>query len=203
MRNNWLRHGLENRYKRLLELEKRMCRDVLTLNEEQIRLLEKHNPEFRERHVESHWPGYLLCQDTFFVGVLKGVGRLWLQAVVDTYTSYAFCKLYTSRSAITSADILNDSVLPFFSGEGLEVKRILTDRATEYRGKPELHHYELFLALNDIEHSLTKVAKPRTNGFVERFHRTVLDEFFREAFRKKPYASLEELQADLDAWVNH
>jgi transposase InsO family protein len=203
VRNVWLRHDMETRYKRMLELEKKSAKKSFKLTEEQIRLLEKHNPEYAERHVESYYPGYLLCQDTFYVGTLKGVGRLYLQAVVDTYGSYAFAKLYTAKVPITAADILNDRVLPFYEAEGLTVEAILTDRGTEFKGRLERHHYELFLALNDIEHRLTKVASPRTNGFVERFHRTVLDEFFREAFRKKFYSSVEELQGDLDEWIQH
>ena len=203
VRNVWLRHGIETRYKRMLELEKRSAEKTFELTEEQIKLLEKHNPEYAERHVESFYPGYLLCQDTFYVGTLKGVGRLYLQAVVDTFSSFAFAKLYTAKVPICSADILNERVLPFYEVEGLKIEAILTDRGTEFKGRLERHHYELFLALNDIEHRLTKVGSPRTNGFVERFNRTILDEFFREAFRKKFYGSVEELQGDLDAWLTH
>lgn len=202
VRNVWIRNDLETRYKRMLELEKRSAAANFKLTEEQIRLLEKHNPEFSERHVETLWPGYLLCQDTFYVGTLKGVGRLYMQAVVDTYSSYAFAKLYTAKVALTAADILNDRVLPFFADEGVAVNAILTDNGTEYRGRKEGHPYELFLELSDVEHRFCQVGTPRTNGFVERFHRTVLDEFFREAFRKKLYAQVAELQADLDRWLN-
>jgi transposase InsO family protein len=137
------------------------------------------------------------------VGTLKGVGRLYMQAVVDTYSSFAFAKLYTAKIAITAADIVFDRVLPFFAGEGISVNAMLTDNGKEYKGRLEEHPYELILALNDIEHRFTRVGTPRTNGFVERFHRTVLDEFFREAFRKKFYATVDELQADLDAWLKH
>lgn len=203
VRNIRIRHGLDSRYKRLLALEERMRDGTLDLSEEQIRLLEKYNPEFKERHVESPYPGYLLCQDTFYVGTLKGVGRIYLQAVVDTFSSFAFGKLYTAKVPIASADILYDRVLPFYEGEGVLVNTILTDRGTEFKGKLNSHPYELFLALHDIEHRLCKVGTPRTNGFVERFNRTILDEFFREAFRKKFYSTVEELQEDLDTWLNH
>ena len=173
------------------------------MTETQIRLLEKSNPEFRERHVESEYPGYLLCQDTFYVGRLKGVGRIYLQAVVDSYGSYAFGKLYTSKRQETAADILYDRVLPFYQEQGLNIEAILTDNGTEYKGLATGHLYEIFLDFNDIEHRTTKVATPRTNGFVERFNRTILDEFFRTAFRKKLYVSVNELQIDLDIWLNH
>ena len=203
VRNVWIRNDLETRYKRILALEEKSSKKGFKLTEEQICLLEKHNPEFAERHVETFYPGYLLCQDTFYVGTLKGVGRLYMQAVVDTYSSFAFAKLYTAKLAITAADLLNDRVLPFFSREGITVNAVLTDNGKEYKGKLEEHPYELFLKLNDIEHRFTKVGTPKTNGFVERFNRTVLDEFFREAFRKKFYASVEELQKDLDKWLEH
>jgi transposase InsO family protein len=171
------------------------------LTEQQIRLLEKANPEFAERHVQSDYPGYLLCQDTFYVGRLKGVGRIYLQAVVDTYGSFAFGKLYTSKRQETAADVLYDRVLPFYESHGLPVQAVLTDNGTEYKGRPTVHLYEIFLELNDIEHRTTKIGNPRTNGFVERFNRTVLDEFFRTAFRKRFYESLDALQEDLDTWL--
>lgn len=203
VRNIWIKENLETKYKRLLRLEEEKHGEAMELTEEQIRLLEKANPCFRERHVESPYPGYLLCQDTFMVGTLKGVGRVYLQAVVDTYSSFAFGKLYTSKLPETAADVLYDRVLPFYESHGLRVENILSDNGREYCGRAMIHPYQIFLELNDIEHRRTKVAHPRTNGFVERFNRTVLDEFFRETFRKKFYASVEELQADLDEWFQH
>ncbi len=202
VRNVWLKEDLETKYKRLLRLEEKAMSKVFKLTEQQIRLLEKANPEFAERHVKSDYPGYLLCQDTFYVGRLKGVGRIYLQAVVDTYGSVAFGKLYTSKRQETAADVLYDRVLPFYESHGIQIEAILTDNGTEYKGRPTIHLYEIFLELNDIEHRTTKVASPRTNGFVERFNRTVLDEFFRTAFRKKLYESVDALQKDLDTWLH-
>jgi transposase InsO family protein len=110
-------------------------------------------------------------------------------------------KLYTTKTPITAAELLNDRVLPFFDEHGMGVIRMLTDRGTEYCGKPETHDYQLYLALNDIEHTKTKVRHPQTNGICERFHKTILQEFYQVAFRRKLYLSLEELQTDLDAWL--
>ena len=202
VRNVWLKEGIETKYKRLLRLEEKAMAKGFMLTEQQIRLLEKANPEFAERHVKSEYPGYLLCQDTFYVGRLKGIGRIYLQAVVDTYGSVAFGKLYTSKRQETAADVLYDRVLPFYESHRLTIEAILTDNGTEYKGRPTIHMYEIFLELNDIEHRTTRVATPRTNGFVERFNRTVLDEFFRTAFRKKLYESVDALQKDLDAWLH-
>jgi transposase InsO family protein len=203
VRNLWIKEGLETRYKRILRLESEKHGQALELTEEQIRLIEKANPCFRERHVESPYPGYLLCQDTFMIGTLKGIGRVYLQAVVDTYSSYAFGKLYTSKLPETAVEVLYDRVLPFYEFQDLTVEHILTDNGREYCGRSMIHPYEIFLELNDIQHRRTKVARPRTNGFVERFNRTVLDEFFREAFRTKFFASVEALQEDLDQWFDY
>jgi len=203
IRNIWIKEDLETRYKRLLRLEEEKNGQEIDLTEEQIKLLEKANPCFRERKVESLYPGYLLSQDTFMVGTIKGVGRIYLQAVIDTYGSFAFGKLYTSKLPETAADVLYDRVLPFYESQGLTVENILTDNGREYCGRPMIHPYQIFLELNDIAHRRTKVARPRTNGFVERFNRTVLDEFFRETFHNKFYASVEELQEDLDQWLHY
>jgi transposase InsO family protein len=203
VRNIWVKEDMETRYKRLLRLEEEKNGHDLDLSEEQIKLLEKANPCFRERNIESPYPGYLLSQDTFLVGTLKGIGRIYLQAVVDTFGSFAFGKLYTSKLPETAVDILYDRVLPFYREQGLEVEHILTDNGREYCGRPMIHPYQIFIEFNDITHRKTKVATPRTNGFVERFNRTVLDEFFRETFRSKFYGSAEELQQDLDQWVHY
>ena len=126
---------------------------------------------------------------------------MYQQTVIDTYSKVAFAKLYDTKTPITAADVLNDRVLPFFEQHEIPLSRVLTDRGTEFCCKPEHHPYELYLAVENIDHSRTKVKHPQTNGICERFHRTVLDEFYRVAFRKKLYASIEELQKDLDAWV--
>ena len=146
-------------------------------------------------------PGYCGAQDTFDVGTLKGVGRIYQQTFIDTYAKVAFAKLYDRKTPITAADVLNDRVLPFFEDHDIRLSRVLTDRGAEYCGSPERHEYELYLAVEDIDHTRTKTRSPQTNGICERFHRTVLDEFYRVAFRKKIYRTIEELQTDLDAWV--
>lgn len=198
----WLRHGLENAKKRLARLEEKVREDGLELTEEQIEALEKlRHREEPEAEIETHHPGYLLGQDTFYVGIMKGVGRIYLQSVIDTYSNVGFGKLYTSKLPVTCADILNDRVLPFFEDQGVPVLRMLTDRGTEYCGRLDSHSYELYLALNDIEHTKTKVRRPQSNGICERFHQTVLNDFFKVAFRKKLYTDLESLQADLDEYI--
>ena len=141
-------------------------------------------------------PGYLS-----HVGNMKGVGRIYQQTFIDTYAKVALAKLYDRKTPITAADLVNDRVVPFYDARGVRLCRVLTDRGTEYCGNPEHHEYELYLALEDIDHSRTKTKSPQTNGIVERFHKTVLDEFYRIAFRKKIYGSIADLQVDLDRWV--
>ena len=130
------------------------------------------------------------------------MARIYQQTYVDTYCKVAHAKLYTTKTPITAADLLNDRVLPFYEGHELPVLRILTDRGTEYCGRVDHHDFQLYLAVNDIDHTKTKARSPQTNGICERFHKTVLNEFYQVAFRKKIYADLESLQNDLDAWLH-
>ena len=202
VRSIWLRHNLGSMRHRLMALEKQAAEKSLILTESQLVALErKKDDDIACGEIETAHPGYLGSQDTFYVGTLKGVGRVYQQTFVDTYSKVAHAKLYTTKTPITSADLLNDRVLPSFEENGLGLLRILTDRGTEYCGKVEHHDYELYLGINDIEHTKTKARHPQTNGICERFHKTILDEFYRVTFRKNIYKSIDELQKDLDDWL--
>jgi transposase InsO family protein len=204
VRSIWLRNSLENFKKRLRALEARVAAEWIVLTDAQIVALErkKHDDEAC-CEIETAHPGYLGSQDTFYVGNLKGVGRIYQQTYVDTFCKVAHCKLYTAKTPITAADLLNDKVLPFYQSQGITVLRILTDRGTEYCGKVEHHDYQLYLAINDIDHTKTKAMSPQTNGICERFHKTILQEFYQVTLRKKLYDNLDELQKDLDEWLRY
>ena len=200
----WARHGLTLRIQRLLWLEQKTAAAGGILTERQMRLLQKHRGKNSdpEQHVEAPHPGYLLCQDTYFVGTIKGIGRIYMQTVVDAHCSLGFAKLYLSKAPITAVEVLHDRVLPFYEENNVPVDHLLTDNGTEFRGRELSHPFELYLTINQIAHRKTEVRRPETNGFCERLHRTIKEEFFVSAFRKTLYESVDQLQKHLDAYMN-
>jgi transposase InsO family protein len=203
VRSIWLRHKIEKKGLRLKRLEKWAAENTNVLTEAQVQALEVAKEE-KEAHgeIETHHPGFLLGQDTYYVGYIKGVGKIYQQTGIDTYSNVGFAKLYNDKTALTAADFLNDKVLPFFDSHGLSLLRTLTDRGTEYCGKPENHPYQLFMHLTDIEHTKTKVRHPQTNGCTEKLNQTIQEEFYAVAFRKTLYTSLAQIQSDLDAFMD-
>lgn len=198
----WKKHSLTKKKQRLARLEKWAAETGQVLTESQVQALESAKAE-KEPYgeIETHHPGFLLGQDTLYVGYIKGVGKLYQQTAIDTFTNVGFAKIYTDKTPIPAADILNDRVLPFFDEHGMRLLRVLTDHGTEYCGVNNAHPYELYLHLNDIEHSKIKVRSPRSNGITEKLNQTILNEFYNVAFRKKLYRTVEEIQVDLDDFM--
>lgn len=201
VRGVWSRHNLLTKQERLLRLEQATAQRKIELSDEQIRLLERFSPEFRERHIEARHTGDLVAVDTFFVGTLKGVGKVYLQSAIDCHARYAWGRLYPNKMPVTAVHLLNTDVLPTFERHNARIATVLSDNGREFCGRHDRHPYELFLQLEEIEHRTTRVKRPQSNGFVERLHRTLLDEHFRVQGRKKWYETIEEMQADLDAYL--
>ena len=171
----------------------------MELSDEQVRLLERLSPEFRERHIEIRQTGDLVAVDNFFVGHLKRVGRFYLQSVIDCYSRYAWGRLYTSKPPITAVHVMNNDLLPTLEENRARITTVPSDNGREFCGRLDRHPYELFLQLVEIEHRTTRVLRPQSNALVERLHRTLLDEHFRIMVRRKFYESVEEMQTNLDA----
>ena len=201
VRGVWKRHDLLTKHQRLLRLEEHSRKRSIKLTDKQVRLLERFNPEFRERHIDAPHTGSLLAVDTFHVGHLKGVGRIYAQTAIDCHSRYAFARLYTSKIPLTAVHLLNNDILPFFEEHEVVVETVLSDNGREFCGRPDKHPYELFLQLEGIGHRTTQVRRPQSNGYLERFHRTLLDEHLRIQGRKTWYEDLPQLQADLDLFL--
>ena len=176
----WMRNDLACFKDRLKALEEKSAKENFILTESQVQALErKKHDDVVAGEIETAHPGYLGSQDTYYVGNLKGVGRIYQQTFIDTYAKVGFAKLYTTKTPITSADLLNDKVLPFYEQHQLPLLRILTDRGTEYCGKAETHDYQLYLAINDIEHTKTKARSPKQTGSVSGSTKRSIRNFIR------------------------
>ncbi len=132
VRGVWQRHNLLTKHERLLRLEKATAEQTFSLTDEQVCLLERFSPEFRERHIEAPHTGALVAVDTFFVGVLKGVGRVYLQTAIDCHSRYAWGRLYASKLPLTAVQLLNNDVLPTFEQHGATIEAVLSDNGREF-----------------------------------------------------------------------
>lgn len=180
-----------------------MEQEDIILDEKQVAALEKAKEEKRAHgEIDTYYPGFLVAQDTYYAGYIKGVGHICQQAVIDTYSKIGFAKLYDRKNALVPQICSTIGLFLFFEQHDLRLIRMLTDRGTKFCGNWENHEYELYLIVEDIDHSKIKAKKTQTNGICERFNKTVRNEFYAIAFRKKIYNAIEQLQTDLDAWMN-
>ena len=204
VRSVWVRHGLEVIPKRLKRLEKYAAENNKILTESQVQALEKKKEKEEAcGEIETYHSGFLFSQDTYYVGTIKGIGKIYQQTGIDTFSNLGFAKVYTKKTSVEAADFLNDKVLPTFDEHRISVLRVLTDRGAEYCGRADKHMYQLFLGLQEIEHTKTKARHPQTNGACEKLNQTIEREFYSVAFRKNLYSSLEEIQKDLDEFMEN
>jgi len=191
------RGGLNHRLDRLFYAQEHSDNPVIT--EHYLREVEKK----KETHIMAYYPGYLFCQDTFYVGTIKGLGRIYQQAGIDAYSNFSFAKVYTNKKADSTIDFVKSKVLPVYGIFAIPLDRILTDNGKEYTTHWENgnHDYENFLASCGIRHTRVKPRCPKSNGMVERFNRTLLEEFYQIVMLKRVYTSLDELQDDLDKFI--
>jgi transposase InsO family protein len=196
-----IKQGMASKSDRLFKLQEQFASERCELSDEQISQIEKANPCFRERHDRTRWPGMLLAACICSVGKFARLGTVYLYVVLDTYGSYSFGFLHTCVVPEAAVKLLHHHALPFYHRRGLAVRAVLTDTGWKYCGTP-WHHFEIDLFRNMIEHRRVKVRHLQTNGFVQRFRRTVKEEFFEVAVRSETvYESLEALQADFECWL--
>jgi transposase InsO family protein len=176
---------------------------VMGYSRQQTRLLERFSPEFRERHIEAPHTGSLVAVDTFFVGTLKGVGKLYLQTAIDCHSRYAWARLYSSKLPVTAVHLMNNDVILTFEQHKAKIEIVLSDNGRKFCGRPDQHPYELYLRLEEVEHRTTRVKRPQTNGIVERLHRTLLDEHFRVEGRRTWFETVEEMQMECTPKMRH
>jgi hypothetical protein len=145
--------------------------------------------------------GHNGVQDTLYIGMMKPVGRVFQQTFINVSANVALAKIYNRKSPGTATDMLKERVIPFFAEQDCSLGRVLTDRGLEYCGHIDRHEYERYLAVGDIVHSRTVSDDPQENELCRVFHQAVMTEFYRIAFSKWVYRSIDELQNDLDSWV--
>ena len=186
------RAGLGTRMQRLLALEGHTAASAGLLTERTRRTLTRS----RARHLEAEAPGELVCIDTFYIGKLKGVGKLWQITACDAASSYAMAKVVAVCNAAETASFLKNVVAATLSGAGWRLQRVLTDGGSEFRGQFDVVCSEL-----NVRHTRTKPRHAWTNGFVERLQGTILHEHWRIAFRRRYFRKRFQLQASLDGFL--
>lgn len=188
------RNGL-NRRKDRLEWIRIRSGEIVTRSE-----LETARERAKSRHIHADHPGDLVGIDTFYVGCLKGVGRIYQMTGCDTATSFGWARLYTDKSVFAAIDFVEYVRAASYD---VPVKAVLTDNGKEFttHWKGRCHDFEFFLKMCGIGHHYTQVKHPWTNGFTERLNRTILEEFLQVTLRKTRYYSLQQLQDDLDRFM--
>ena len=163
--------------------------------------LDRDKDKSKTRSLNTRFPGHIIGMDVFYIGCLKGVGRIFQFTAIDTYSSYAWAKLYTDKSALSACDFVmhvhNNSM-------DVPIQSVLTDNGKEFttHHASKDHSFERLLKELTVKHRLTKVRHPWTNGACERLNRTMLEEFYQVTFRKTIYKTVQQLNKDLNHFLD-
>jgi transposase InsO family protein len=190
------RRGLQTRWERLAVLEAHSAQAAGLLTERTRRQLAAAQRR-RAPHIQASKPGELVPLDTFYIGKLKGVGKVWQYTACDAACSFAVAQVSLEFSARAAARFLTHRVLPTFQGAGWPIQRVLTDHGSEYRGV-----FDKVCAERGIRHTRTRPRHAWTNGFVERLQGTILSELWRIEFRRRFFTSAAAMQAALDRYLD-
>jgi len=187
------RAGLGTRVERMALLERHSARRAGLLTERTRRQLQKARR--LGRHVHSKHPGDLVCLDTFYIGKLKGVGKVWQITACDTASSFAVAKILPANNASNAARFLRD-LATSYNQAGWPIQRVLTDRGSEFKADFDQACDEL-----NLKHTRTKPRHAWTNGFVERLQGTILHEHWRIAFRRRFFTTRQQLEQSLQRFL--
>jgi len=189
------RHGLARRRQRLLVLEHHSAQQAGLLTERTRQALWRLR-HGQARHVAASEPADLFCLDTFYIGNLKGVGKVWQITACDAASSYGVARILSELSAAAVARFLRDVLLPAVTGAGWSLRRVLTDGGPEFKAE----FAAACIALG-IRHTRIKPRHAWTNGFVERLQQTILTEHWRVVFRRNYFTSRQALDRTLQAFL--
>jgi transposase InsO family protein len=191
------RMGLATRRARLTVLEQQAARTAGLLTERTRERLWRARHGCT-RHVHAREPGELVCLDTFYIGNLKGVGKVWQITACDAASSYGTAWLLPSHTAVAAAAFLRDVVVPLYRRAGWRLARVLTDGGPEFKGA-----FDDVCRQLGIRHTRTKPRHAWTNGFVERLQGTILQEHWRVAFRRRYFTTQAALQRSLADFIRY
>lgn len=186
------RFGLNNRYKRLIYIEALNIKNQ-PLTERSLTIIKRQFSQMKH----GQWPGHIVALDTFYVGNLKGVGRIYLITGIDICSRFGWAKLYVNKTAASAMDFVEQCLLPKFFVNNVDVESVLTDNGSEFveaKFRQMLFEY-------DIQHHRIAKGQPYLNGYCERFQRTILEELYQPVFRRKFFNSIEALQKELDKYL--
>lgn len=186
------RFDLNNKWKRFVYIEQLKAQDQ-PLTERTLRTVRKG----LDKKYKGLWPGHTVSVDTFYVGCLKGVGRIYQITGLDLASRFGFAKLYLANDQVATTDFIENKVIPAFFNNGLAIDRVLSDNGSEYTGRL----FNKCLQDYEIRHVHIPPGKPVCNAYVERFQRTVNEEFYQKAFRTQLFKTLDQLQSELDKYL--